>query len=467
MSSKQFKLENRMLISAENITIPNIKQNKVSKPLITAHENESLHDLKILDYLSHSSNSINGQLISFQAKKKTVNGDSRDFTKNHYFPAHKKVPDGFKIDEERSLNHKYTIDSRGRILFKPDTNQVTTVDRKKDEALREILEEYENKVSAWQKEFVKINPNRFQNWREQFKKKTERKNCKQDWKTFLSHKPDWQTFLINKTTRFVKSYSELPMEEAEKGLEMLEGEETYLGEIMEAGFGICRHNSFLFKLLMETQSIPVACQTGIYMDTDKPYHSMFDVHMWNVIKKGNSPHIQDVSLGIKDESRYLSLEYDPLYTNKSRPLFLEEKFEQDILDMQPGQAIRIGLDKKGNLVTDKMNPKAEFFYEFSWTKEDKFELNKLKNITGKRFILNYSKKLHSGLSIYDTDTRYTIKASTIRANLARRVMKIIDQIERKFKINPLDTELKQLIILSKKLDSEAPKILINFSKLLH
>jgi hypothetical protein len=85
-----------MLVSARNISVPDKIPYKTTKQVIVP-ENKSLPVSRMPDYLSHSLNSITGQVISFQAKRENVDDISRLFFETNYFSDNKSVPDGFKI----------------------------------------------------------------------------------------------------------------------------------------------------------------------------------------------------------------------------------------------------------------------------------------------------------------------------------------------------------------------------------
>jgi len=448
-----------MFISSDIRFVDNKVQNKVSKPTIVS-ESESLPETKIINYLSHSSNSVNGQLISFQAKKKTVNCESRDFTKSNYFPAHKKVPDGFKIGEYIDPVLKYTIDSRGRILHDPKLNQITVIDRKKDKNLQEIFQEYQSQIPEWREEFERISK-RPLSWQDEF--------AIQEGKM---QKLDWRTYLIDNTKSFINSYSELSQEECINRLEMFAGEEAYLGEIIKSGIGVCRHCAFLFKLLMETQGIPVGCQTGFLMDSGEPYNSMFRGHIWNTRKKGNTVQIEDVANRRTNERQYLDTNFDHLYGNKSGLLPSEERFKQDILDIQPGRSIKLGLDKKGNPVTDKTNPDADFGLKLVWNHEDKFELHKLKETAEQRLITFNNSNNNNKVNILNTriymrcgNTNFSIYPNDIRANFKRRIEKTCVQIMRDYKFKVRFFFMDDFLKTNPTLDSRALEIFRGFENI--
>ena len=69
-----------------------------------------------LGCLSYSTENICGKYITFQAKKKTINGISKGFTGTNYFPVYKKVPNGFKIVDRLDHLKKYLMDLRGRVI---------------------------------------------------------------------------------------------------------------------------------------------------------------------------------------------------------------------------------------------------------------------------------------------------------------------------------------------------------------
>lgn len=450
-----------MFISPLNAFVNKMMLDTVSNSEAAAKD-QTLPESKVLDYISNSSKSISGRLISFQAKKKTVNGVSRDYTKNNYFPAHKKVPDGFKISEILDLSKKYLIDSRGAILGNPEINQITVIDRKKDKALQEIFEEYQNKISEWRVEFeAKLNEEherfnvfcseytKYGDYSKEYplnskwKKELNRSKRKNFYETQNIFKADWQSFLIEKTTTFVNSYSELTFEDKIKRHEVLRGKETYLGDIIKSKIGVCRHNSFLFKLLMETQGIPVACQSGFLINERAPYKHMFLGHAWNVIKKENNLQIQDMSDPYKYamDRNYLNTEYNYLYVNKSNSVPIKEKFEQELSNMQPRQKIKIGLDKNGKFVTEKISPDSDFGLELIWGKKDKFILNKIKDVTGLKIDLRDNKTFVNGKIVEIKDHIYidgkegyaTICPDRIRANFNRRIIQTLSRLQQKCK----------------------------------
>jgi hypothetical protein len=390
-----------MLVSARNISVPDKIPYKTTKQVIVP-ENKSLPVSRMPDYLSHSLNSITGQVISFQAKRENVDDISRLFFETNYFSDNKSVPDGFKIN-----GNLFLIDGV--------KNHVTIVDRKKDKDLQEIFQEYQNQIPVWQKQFMVQKGENL--------------------------KLNWQTYLIESTKNFITSYSKLFLEnsqlylqESKKKLDILADEKTYLGKIITSGIGVCRHDSFLFKLLMETQNIPVACQTGFYLNPNLPYNSMLHAHMWNVMGKGTSLNIVDIIGGKSNISQYLNKNLDYLYLNKSDPISLRERFEQDILDMQPGQEIRIGYDKDNNLVTDKINPDADFELKLIWNEEDKFELHKLKETIDQKFKI-CSKYPVDKVNILEDkiyarygNTNFLIDPNDIRANFNRLIEKVYVQL---------------------------------------
>ncbi|MDD3012327.1 MAG: hypothetical protein PHC34_01320 [Candidatus Gastranaerophilales bacterium] len=422
--------------------IPNTKLNKVLKTLI-APKNESLPDSRGFNYMSYSSNLTTGQLISFQAKQKAVDDISKDFDKTHYFPDDETVPDGFKIN-----GNLYLVGNM--------KNQVTVIDRKKDKDLQEIFQAYQSQIPEWQKEFERISK-RPLSVQEQFAIEEGK-----------MQKLDWQTFLISNTKSFIVSYSRFPVAKSMKILEKLAGKETYMGEILKSGLGVCRHEAFLFKLLMETQGIPVACQAGFRMDTGEPYDEMFQGHLWNVIKKGNAQHIEDIADRRSDKRQYLDTNFDYLYFDKSKPLSLEEKFKQDILDMQPGQNLQIGLDKDNNLVTEKTNPNADFGLKLIWNEEDKFELHKLKESVGQRSITynnypdNKINTLKDRIYIWYGNENFSIYPNDIRANFNRQVEKTFFQLWHKYNFKITSFFIEDFVKTKPDLDPKALEIFHDF-----
>jgi|GEM_PF-5774155 len=442
-----------MFVSSGNIYSPNAKPNKISKPVT---KNGSLPELRVLDYLSHSSNSVNGCYISFKSERQNADAISKRFFETNYFPDDERVPDGFKMGAYVNVGFKSPIDSKSYIFQDPEKNQITIVNRKKDKALQKIFQEYKSMIPHIKREFENIS-NRPLSWQEQFAIEEGK-----------MQKLDWQTFLINRTKSYVSCFAHFHLEESVEKLEKLNRKETYLGEIIKSGIGVCRHDALLFKLLMETQSIPVACQSGFRIDHGEPYKSMICGHVWNIIKNGNIQHIADTACSRTEEGQYLDNNLDYLYVNKSNPLSLEEKFKQDILDLQPGQTIKIGLDKKGNIVTDKTNPLADFGLKLIWNEEDKFELHKLKETVGQRSITynnypdNKISTLKDRIYIWYENTNFTIWPNDIRCNFNRQAEKAYLQLSLKYNFKPASFFIEDYVKINPALDSRALEIFSDF-----
>ena len=221
-------------------------------------------------------------------------------------------------------------------------------------------------------------------------------------------------------------------------MEKLGDKETYLGEIIKRGIGVCRHKAFLFKLLMETQNISVGCQTGFYMNENKiPISDSIGGHMWNFDEKHN---IIDCSHYLPLQSNYLDNNYDFLYVKNSN-LTPREQLKWDIRNLQPGEKLWIGLDENGALTSHIRNPEANFTLLLHWNENNEFILHKLTDedieLDTENFLSGKAKINKKELIRYK-ECLITIDPAFIRANFFRKIKKATLTVDRIAKFIPSD-----------------------------
>ena len=258
-------------LNAKNSFANNVRANKP--------ERINSPDLVNLDCLKLSSSNIYGKYMVFRSSLTAIRA-SRTFAETRRLSPKTIIPDGFKL-----LQYSWsTIDPQGKVINQVfGRDQITVIDRKKDEALQRIFRKYQMRIPEWKKEHQQI-------------KRKEK-----------VHK-SWEDFLIQKTYDFIALYYRYSSSNDEKKIiiEQLEGNETFLGNIIESGVGVCRHNAFLIKLLMETQKIPVGCQAGFFNISS----SDFRPHIWNYKVIKGKTHIIDINNPSPQKS-----DYQPLFNN--------------------------------------------------------------------------------------------------------------------------------------------------------
>ena len=284
--------------------------------------------------------------ISFGKNKKQVNIDSRSYCLKNHYPSYKKVPDGFKFAQSKKIYAPEAITKKGTLGadYDSENEQVTLIDRNKDITFQEIKNKYDLEMIDWQKQLNK---------------------------TKGLTKSDRHEFLILNTVDYVRSLknSEFMDDLANENdiADDLDGRQSYLGEVFALGENVCRHNSFMTKLLLEDYNVPVGIQAGYIISE---YGSGY--HVWNTYTdKNDVTTTYDASFPNRD-CWYFNYDGDSLYTDN---LTKERQTLFDVVSMQVGDEIMLGFDEKNDVVTDKMDKNAKFFARLKLEEPDQMHIS--------------------------------------------------------------------------------------------
>ncbi len=267
-------------------------------------------------------------IISFGQKSKQTNIESRNFSNKDYFPSHAKVPDGFKYIGTKSFVSNYAITKKGDLenYYKNRGEQVTVIDSRKDLLFNSIKKDYSEYAKEWEKQALE-------------KKLSKSQRDK---------------FLIGNTLAYIKSLKHSNFIE-ELGLQknniLKNNNEEYLGTIFQKKENVCRHNSFLAKLLLEEHNVALGIQSGyIICETGSGNHC------WNIYNDKNKNIIPFDTSFINEDCWYFDYNGKPLYEN-SLPKGKQAEF--DVINMQIGDTLLLGLDENENIVTNKTSTGAK------------------------------------------------------------------------------------------------------------
>ena len=186
-------------------------------------------------------------------------------------------------------------------------------------------------------------------------------------------KAEKDEYLILNTVDYVRSlkHSELveQLNNRNNYQSDFEGKETYLGDIFASGQNVCRHNSFMVKLLLEDSNIPVGIQSGYIISPFGSGH-----HCWNTYKNSDNTYTPyDVTFD-QNQCWYFSYAGDPFYINN---LPKERQALFDVLSMQVGDQLLLGFDEDNSVVTNKMNDSANFFAKLYLSEPDQMNISSL------------------------------------------------------------------------------------------
>lgn len=285
------------------------------------------------DMLFNTPSSMSASIVSFGQKKMQVNIESRSFSKNDFFPEHKKVPDGFKFNKNMKMSAPERIDKKGNLTKEYDLkiDQITLIDRHNDEKLKEIKKDFSKELKFWNYELSEVGK---------------------------MSKIDKDDYIVLGAVDYVRKlrksfiYQDSSLEKNTK--EDLAGKESYLGDVFASRANVCRHNSFLMKMLLEDQ-IPLGVQAGYII---APEGSGF--HCWNVYKNKEEKIYEPIDVTFdKGKCWYFDYSGKPLYTENMSP---KQQLEFDVLSMQVGDELFIGFDEDNNVVTNKTDKNADFVY---------------------------------------------------------------------------------------------------------
>lgn len=265
--------------------------------------------------------------VSFGQKKKTTNLESRTYSRNHFYPDYKKVPDGFKYTDTSYPLNADGIDKKGKLGPKHDieNEQVTVIDREKDTHFQNLKSDFDSYLAA---------------------NLSENKNF--DW---LSKTKRDKIIIKNGVDYLRENY--FP-KDADENLFMLEGTESFVGDVYSQKLNICRHNAFLLKMLVEDYDVNLGIQGGFAFAPNGQ-----GAHVWNVYKNQKTKKYEPVDVTFKPDSCfYISYDGKPLYTENLSPV---RRAELDILSMLKNENLKIGFDKNKELTTSKRSKSADWF----------------------------------------------------------------------------------------------------------
>lgn len=309
----------------------------------------SERSITLNNQLFNSPSSVSASVISFGQKKKTVNLESRKYSYVCEFPSYKKVPDGFKHCSGNSSKYIPLITKKGILIPSAAKymGQITVFDRHKDLKYQEIQAKYDQNVKIW----------------------------KDEWKAEGGKlNSEWKQVLINKTAEYIRNINTEPLNVRVRHLESdydINHKESYLGDVYAKRENVCRHDAFLFKMLLEDYGINAGINSGFVLGSNG-----INNHTWNELTDENGRKIPyDVNFDNLNTYYFTDIHGDYLYKDTFSPV---QKTQFDILSLQFGEKIKLGFDDKNNLVSSKMNDNADFFVTAELTPEPeiKFELIK-------------------------------------------------------------------------------------------
>jgi len=310
-----------------------------------------------------------GKLIAFTGINQ-INRISRNFSKNLEFPAHMKIPDGFKFVDRfvsDETNKLVQLTKKGHCSCNATNLQITVVDRNKDKALKSIIEEYKQLVPLWKESYQEL--------------------AQKYPYTYKGHgvtsrylKEDY--YLAEKTMEFVHSFAEeIDNDEYKLLNEKFGGKESYLGDIIMSGLAVCRHEACLNKILLDEIGIKSSINHGCILELNSRNILNSDVqgHSWNIVHLKSGEALFDPA---NQQSFYLDNRYQAYQSycyrnNDYTPALPINKIFLNTFDLQPGQTIKIGLDSKGELIPIKADDNRKHVLEIEWTEDNMFEIRKV------------------------------------------------------------------------------------------
>lgn len=319
----------------------NTKNKNASSPSV---EGQSFVGCK--EMLYNTPSSVSAAVISFGRKKKMINLDSKKYSETIYFPNYKKVPDGFKYLESHSEFSDKGITKKGELdeIYKNQKEQVTLIDRRKDENFCEIKKDFDSNVEKWKDEFKLSGQEKFY----------------------------WKRFLLLKSAEYIKNINPVPLSERiQNNLsnDNIHPSQIYLGDIYKEKSNVCRHDAFLLKLLLEDYDVPVGIQSGRAL-----YQNQIGAHTWNVLKTANGQILPfDVNADISDVWHF-DFDGNVLY---KETMLRSRLTKLDLLSMQLDDKLYLGAEETGAVVSNKMNPNADFFVEVTTDKDANYNFKLL------------------------------------------------------------------------------------------
>jgi len=290
------------------------------------------------------------QKISFRGIK-SFNNTARKFSQQYIFPAHTKIPDGFQFVSnvtDISLLCTVRIDKKG--ACNSPINQITVVDRKKDKALQQIIKDHAKGIERWKREYEKY---------KLFGHKTAK---------FYTEKG----FLAHKTVLFLRKY-QIDKEADYKNNRITElfNTRAKLGDINLLGLSLCRHNSFLFKILMDEHNL----KSSVIYGTSKTENN-FSYHAWNIANLANKDTFIDTSMNrifpVQSKAhlkQYADINFNP---------FCEPP--HDLVRVMPLSSSYICIDPKTGKYSAVEHPeKALPLLEVAWSNDNRFYIRRLDN----------------------------------------------------------------------------------------
>ncbi len=344
----------------------NGKETKESPQPNNIYRNNSIIDLK---YTPSTISAL--AFVSFGQKKQQINLESRKFSKEDKFPDYKKVPNGFKYIGTKSLVNEYSINKKGSLeSCYTEPEQVTVVDRNNDENFQKIKQDYDEKAKVWLN-FIKDN-----------------KLTKQQRDKFLIFNTLEYIRLLKQNKTICTPINTTNNKQNEN--------EQLLGDVFAEKSNVCRHNSFLAKLLLEDYNVPLGIQAGYIIS---PIGS--GNHCWNSYTEKNGKQRPFDASFINGDCWYFGFDGKPMYSDnlpkETQPIF-------DILNMQVGDTLLIGHDKNNNIITSKcINSSNDYFAKLHLSAFDDMKISSPQEVDNGEYDYNVDEK--GNVFIYNTESK--------------------------------------------------------------